>query len=141
MKYRIDRHNHDIVIVFSHYINDKNYELLYMYASMSGDNIYHLFVNTKSLISFKNKSPYQHDLKKTKQPAFQITLSVSHTMSKMAGKQIEWPFLDFSIYAPGAPQPSDEQLKKLGEQIMEKFQKFGFVLLRNTGIPQHTGVW
>ena len=108
---------------------------------MSGDNIYHLYVETKSLINLKYKSLYQHGLTKTKQPVYQITLSVSHATSKMASTHIEWTYLDFSIYAPGAPQPSDEQLKKLGGQIMEKFQKFGFVLLRNTGIPQHTGVW
>ena len=61
--------------------------------------------------------------------------------SAMDTSSIAWPYVDFSMFAPGAPDPDDVQVKLLGEDILDKLQQFGFVLFRSTGLPQYRKVY
>ncbi|XP_039598532.1 proline hydroxylase buaE [Polypterus senegalus] len=47
------------------------------------------------------------------------------------------PIVDFSVYAVGKEQPTDEMLSDVAEKMRAAFCDIGFLYLQNTGIEQH----
>lgn len=54
---------------------------------------------------------------------------------------MSWPIVDFGVFGLDQEhRPSDVELQSTAEKIYNAFRSEGFVILKNTGLPQHKDV-